>query len=308
MANRGEDQMKLSRRYFLLLLLPLLGDLAGCAGSVAFTSAARQGETISLAVGYQNIARQNLTVTITPSLGSPVTYLPNDPKVRAVVNLYPNPSSGLVVGTQTAQNLGNSDSALGTTISNQITSGNQEWWQTIILLDLPAPFPTGPATISIVDSAGAVINPVGIEVLPGTSTTSLFNNVYLPPAAGGSVFNFIAAYPYALKSLEQTPRYAVTFTGATIPHSIGVQFTHTPTVGKTWVVNPRGDIKNVTWTDDGSTITVMVTPTGGQTLTQMIDFKFYIAGGITALTQVPSSLKAYDINGNLIAGVTAAVQ
>jgi hypothetical protein len=38
----------------------------------------------------------------------------------------------------------------------------------------------------------------------------------------------------------------------------------------------------------------------------MIDFKFYISGGITGIT--PTNIKAYDINGNPVAGVIASIQ
>ncbi len=60
------------------------------------------------------------------------------------------------------------------------------------------------------------------------------------------------------------------------------------------------------WNDDGTNLTVILTPTQGVTLTQMLDFKFYIAGGITGLTQ--TSLKAYDVNGAPLSGVTASIQ
>ena len=39
---------------------------------------------------------------------------------------------------------------------------------------------------------------------------------------------------------------------------------------------------------------------------QMIDFKFYISGGITGIT--PTNLKAYDINGVPVSGVSFAIQ
>ena len=83
-------------------------------------------------------------------------------------------------------------------------------------------------------------------------------------------------------------------------------FAHTPSVGTPWVINPRGDIKNVAWNDDGANITVMLAPTKGVTLSQWLDLKFYIAGGLSGLTL--TSLKAYDISGNPVAGVVPAIQ
>ena len=297
--------MKMTHTRLLLALLSLLSILAGCAGTQTFGTAARAGDTVTLQVGMQaNLKRQNMTVTITPAVGAPIMYLPNDPNVVAVVNLYPDPASFAHVGIQTQQDLGvNANATTGALIKTYVTP-DSDWWQTTVLLNLPSTLPTGIANISIIDSAGAVIKPISVEIVPGTGATNNFR-IYTP---WGTTSPILGLFPTLIKSMERADGYTVTFTGTTIPHSIGVQFTHTPTVGKTWVVNPRGDIKNVTWTDDGSTLKVMVTPTGGQTLTQMIDFKFYVAGGITALTQVPSSLKAYDINGNLMSGITAAVQ
>ena len=89
-------------------------------------------------------------------------------------------------------------------------------------------------------------------------------------------------------------------------NSIQFEFTHTPAVGKTWIVNPRGDLKNVLWSDTGSGVRVILTPTAGATLSQMIDFKFYISGGISGIT--PTNLKAYDINGVPVSGVSFAIQ
>ena len=109
-----------------------------------------------------------------------------------------------------------------------------------------------------------------------------------------------------LAALERADAYLITFNGSTIPHAIHLVLNHDSGVGTTWVVNPRGDLKNVVWSDTGSAITVMLTPANGLTLQQMIHFKFYVAGGLTGLTV--ASLKAYDINGNLIPGVTTNIQ
>ncbi len=306
--------MKLTRTWLLMILLALMSSVIGCAGTQTFTPAARAGDTVAVPVGWQKtLSRENLTVTITPSSGSPITYLPDDPKVRAIINLYPDPSSGLVVGTQTGQNLGNNDNTLGGLINGQITSKDREWWQTMILLDLPASLPTGLATISFVDSAGASVWPANVEIVAGTGNSNLFN-VYYP--WGGSSYDLLTQYPGALKSLERAARYTVTFNTyldanglEVIPHAVQVEFTRTPTVGKPWVINPRGDIKNVVWADDGTNLKAIVTPTKAITLEKkpgIVQLKFHIAGGITGLTL--TNLKAYDVNGNLMSGITANIQ
>src|ERR1700687_4184575 len=92
------------RFLFYLVMAPFFLALAACSGTQTFTPAARAGDTVTLAVGWQKtLQRQNLTVTITDANNSVTTYLPNDAHVRAIVNLYPDPASRAVVDTATGQ-------------------------------------------------------------------------------------------------------------------------------------------------------------------------------------------------------------
>ena len=170
------------------------------------------------------------------------------------------------------------------------------------MMDMPT-LAAGVATINIVDSQGAVINPIRIEILPGTSASNKFP-IYMP--GGTTPSNFLSLIPNVVQTLERSPSATVTFTGTTIPHSMQLTFAHTPGVGTPWIVNPRGDIKTVAWADDGANITVALTPIQGVDVGQWLDLKFYVAGGISGLTL--TNLKAYDINGNPVTGVTAAIQ
>jgi hypothetical protein len=300
----------------LLALLPIALGVSGCVGSQSFTTAARQGDTVQLPVGWQKkLSRENVTITITPSSGSPITYLPGDPKVRAIINLYPDPVSRAVVGSMTNQSLGYDGNFTGNTMINQYVTfdatseeHDNDWWQTTLFLDLPPVLPEGPANILIQDSAGAAFQPIKIDILPGTGSSNIFG----VRNASGGIFPLLTYWPQILPSMERADRYTVTIKSYTdpngywvIPHSVQLRFTHTPDVGKTWVINPRGDIKNVAWNDNGTNITVMLMPTR-RAITQLLDFKFYIAGGITGLTQ--SEIKAYDVNGNLMSGITAQVE
>ena len=280
-----------------LILVLLLGfGHASCAGTQTFTTAARAGDTVALAVGWNKaIARQNITVTITPSSGPIVTYGPNDPNVRAVVNLYPDPVSRLVVGTETQQGLGYNANVHGNSLTTNVTNQDRDWGETVVYLDLPTTLATGTATINITGPDGPVTaQPITVDILPGAGNANPF---------AGPNGNLTTEQ---LATLERADAYTITFNSSTIPHAIHLVLNHTSGVGTTWVVNPRGDLKNVVWSDTASAITVMLTPANGLTLQQMIHFKFYIAGGITGLTV--ASVKAYDINGNLIPDVTASIQ
>ncbi len=296
------------RFIFYFIMAPIFFALAACSGTQTYTPIARAGDTVSLAVGWQKtLLRQNLTVTITDANNSVTTYSPNDAHVRAIVNLYPDPVSKAVVDTATGR-VGNG-TRIGNLINSQVTGQDNEWWQTTIVLDLPSAMAIGNATISISDSAGATVLPLIVTIVPGAGTSNLFN-IYTP-GGGNSSFPLLGQgyYPGALGTFEREPSNTVTFVSSTvIPHSIQMQFSHTAGIGTTWVVNPRGDIKDIMWRDTGSVITVMLMPTQGSSLTQILDFKFYISGGITNLSQVAGSLKAYDVNGNPLSGVTASIQ
>ncbi|TCV77433.1 hypothetical protein [Sulfurirhabdus autotrophica] len=306
-------KLNITKSYLLLLLLPLaLGGLEGCVGTQTFTTAARQGETVSLAIGRHHLARQNLTVTIKDSKGVKTVYAPNDVRVRGVINLYPDPASKAVVSDLAQTDFGDNESVTGANISVLI-GADRDWWQTVMLLDMPAVLNTGIAQVSIEDSAGASILPATIEILPGTSSSNLFS-VYNQLGAPLKIATDFGGLNL-VRTFERADVSTVMFNGLKdangkdiIPHSIQVEFTHTPGIGKAWVVNPKGDMKNVTWSDDGTKLIVMVTPNNGLTARKNLTFisqKFYITGGITGLSQ--PTVKAYDINGTLMTGVTATV-
>lgn len=270
--------------------------LSACTGVKTFTTAARPGETVALAIGRQHeLKRANVTVTISPLTGSPVVYAPLDPRVRSILNLYPDPVSKAVVKQRT-----DNITSAGIFIESYVTDGDPDWWQTFMLLDLPAGIGPGAATISIADSLGAVIAPATVEVLTGTSNKNSFdfNQFGYSFSAGGPEIR-------ATEVFERAPQYVVDFAGETIPHAVQIEFSHGPGIGAAYVVNPRGDLKNVTWSDDGSNLKVIVTPTTGVTTTQIKDFKFYVAGGLTSLTQ--TNLKAYDQAGVPVNGVAATI-
>lgn len=292
-------------RFFILL--PLFTWLSACVGLQSFTTAARPGETVALAIGWnKTLTRQNMTVNITPSSGPAIIYAPNDARVRAILNLYPDPASRAVVGYQTGQALGGGGASIGSQIANRTYNASTEesdpdYWQTTVYLDLPTTLPEGPATITITGGTDAPLNPTHIDILPGSSVKNMFS-VYAWDSADSDTRILPSN---ALTAMERAAQFTVTFSGTTIPHSIQFQFSHTPLVGKTWIVNPRGDLKNVLWTDNGSNAKVILTPTSGITLSQMIDFKFYISGGVSGVNA--TTIKAYDANGNPVIGITANI-
>lgn len=308
-----KSQINITRLgYSFTVLLLALFNLTGCTGISTFTTAARAGDTVALSLGWnKNITRQNLTVTITPATGTPVVYAPNDPALRAVVNMYPDPASRLVVGFETQQGLGYGAAGNGGLVYSFGTHQDRDWYETELLLDLPPPalLPPGPATITLSTPAGPLTfmgnsgvqtTSVSVDILPGTGSPNTF-------VAGEGATIGTGTVPL-LQSLERADINTVSLQGASVPYAVQMTLTYTPGGRKPWIGNARGDTRNIMWSDDGSNLTVMVILKDGLTSLNLSDFKFNVAGGVTGLVLQPNSLKAYDIAGNQMTGVTATVQ
>lgn len=283
---------------FLMILQGLL--LSACSGVQTYPNKASAGDTVTLGLGWQkNFNRQNTTVHITPSVGPVITLDPGDPAIRALINFYPDPVSYMVVGTETNQSDGfNYGSTYGNMINLYYTDGDKDFWQTTAFIDLPETLPVGDTLIELTNNIGESI----------TSNVMVVSGV-------GSSDDFIAELngpltPEQLASLERSPHFAVAFSGANLPYAIEVTISHSPDVihggtGKAYVVNPRGDIKNIFWSDTGTLLKVYITPARLSVLESFKDFKFYLAGGID--NPVIDNFKAYDSNGNEVVGVSAFI-
>src|SRR3569832_2542990 len=94
--------------------------ISACTGVKTFTTAARPGETVALAIGRQtDLKRANVTVTITPATGPAVVYPPLDTRVRSIHNLYPDPVSKAIVLLRT-----DTPKRTGSSIESRVTSGD----------------------------------------------------------------------------------------------------------------------------------------------------------------------------------------
>jgi len=282
---------------FMISMLSILV-VQGCAGTRTFHDVARAGDTVAVAAGWkQTFLRNNITVTITPSTGIPIVYPPNNPAIRAVANLYPDPVSSIIVSMETGQDLTTSAQVYGSYVMSNITGGDKEWWQTAVFIDLPSTLPVGTASINISNPYGESVNST-LQIVDGAGKPNTFKTT-----AGPLGINDLA-------SLERVSHFTIDFAGGVIPYAIQIDLSHNPDVdhggtGRTYVINPRGDIKNVTWSDNGSSLRVVITPAKTQALSSMLDYKFYVAGGIANLNVL--SIKAVDSNGNSVSGVTASV-
>ncbi len=287
------------RLFFLIGLFILVQFISGCSGVQTYPAFARAGDTVSVAAGWkQDFSRDNILVIITPSTGSQILYLPGDPAIRAIINFYPDPVSSLIVSTETGQELTPYATTYAGLINSTFTNGDKDWWQTSVFVDLPDTLPIGATTIEISTTSGETATST-FEIIDGVGQPELFQAELNGPLL-----------PYQLESMERVQNYQVLFDSLIIPYAIQVEFSHLPDLdnggsGKAYVVNPRGDLKNVSWSDDGTNLKVLIVPTQAKYLATTKDFKFYVAGGISGL--VISSVTAVDSTGNPVAGVSANV-
>lgn len=285
------------RRLVGLTLLMCLHMLTGCTGVNTFSTAARPGDTVMLAMGWrQELMRSDISqVTIADAAGNTVIYPSDSAAIRAVFHSYPDPLSRLLVEAETG-----SPSAMSTLIEGVVTAGDKEYSQAMLMLDTPQGMALGPATISVTLMDGEILPPVSLEVLSGVGESALFENR-----------EGLAISQFHLRRLERESHHTVTFAGATVPYGIEVSFVHDPDaatggVGEAYIVSPRGDIKNVSWSDNGTGLKVILLPARDRVPTEFVHYKFYVAGGLTGLQL--GAVRAFDSNGNVVPGVVAQMQ
>lgn len=282
----------------LVVIVSLLFVFSGCSGNRTFHEYARAGDTVMVHAGWmQNFTPDNITVTITPYSGADIVLAPGDPAIRAVTYLYPDPVSSIIVSRETGQNLTPyAQTYAGTTSS--FTGGDKDWWQTAVFVDLPGTLPVGLATIAITNSAGEIAVST-LDIIEGSGSANQFNAESLGPMN-----------PVHLDSLRRVSHYTVSFTGSTVPNSIQIDLAHDADkdnggTGRTHLINPIGYIKNLAWSDDGVSTRVLLTPARGSMITEMHNFKFYVAGGIGNLNV--QDVNGYDVDGNVVADITASI-
>lgn len=156
-------------------------------------------------------------MVITPSSGVMKIILPDNPALRAVVNLYPDPVSRMVVATETDQfnYEGKGASSIKGRLADSVTNQTKEWSETLVFLDLPSTLASGSATIEFYSNTGEAINPVSVEILAGAGESNTFEN-----------YEGLGIEASALAGMERANHYTVNFTGATIPYAVQVDFSH----------------------------------------------------------------------------------
>jgi len=286
----------------LIGLLAILVSM-GCAGTRTFHQLARAGDTVVVAGGWKHhFTKDNITVEIQPADSGPsIFYPPNDPHVPVITNFYPDPLSSLIMSRQTGQSLTPYALTYADSVNTYFTDGDNDWWQTAVFVDLPDSLPEGLTTLIVTDPEGET----------ATSTVNIVAGTGQPHSFRAEVLG--AMSDDQLASLSRVDHYTVSFETTTdVPEAIQIDLCHDPDVdhsgvGRAYVVNPIGYLKNAHWANQpsGTAVRVILLPTRSGEITQMLDYKFYVAGGVTNLGV--SSIQAFDADGYPVSGVTAKI-
>lgn len=279
---------------FKLLVALFIGNIiGGCVAVKTFPNNVRAGETAVISAGWKHhFSANNITVTITPSVGVPIVYWPGNPAIRGVVNFYPDPLSSILVSKEIGQNITFNALTYEFYIANVFTNGDRDWWQTSVYVDLPTTLPLGPATIDITNPEGESVSSV-VQIIDGIGSPDEFDGEFV----GVLGSDHIAA-------MARVDNYSVSLNGSTVPYAAQLKLSHS--AASTHVVNPRGDIKNVSWSDNSGILNIIVTPAKGALLSDMKDFKIYIYADTGPVTI--NTVEAFDIDGNIVPGVTATIE
>jgi hypothetical protein len=291
--------MKAFTRIFAISVLLFL--IGACASLKPFHEYARAGDSIAIPVGKQpEFNRDNITVTITPSSGSPLVLAATDPAVRAVINFYPDPVSSILVSNDI-----NEDITSGAQLYHELTyntaAQENDWFQTIVFLDIPAGIPTGQAQIAI-SIPGGPTHTSTIQIIDGVGTANGYN-AYFEGAT-------LKLNEDMLRSLSRVSHTVVDVVSATLPYAVEMTFTHDPDItiggtGKYSVINPTSGRKTLQWSDDGTNLKVILLEAHAGSISEVKDFKYYIAGSASNLQL--NSVNGYDSTGAEISGVSASL-
>ncbi len=191
-----------------LLIVVIAVATSGCAGRQTFSDTAREGETVAVAAGLKHaFTRENITVTITPASGSPVTYPANDPAIRAVTNLYADPLSSIVISREIGNNETPFAQTYAGTVASFFTGDDKDWWQTLVILDLPTPMAAGLATVDVSTLDGTETASATLNIVAGTGAPNSLDAEVLGPLQQDQ-----------LTSLQRVEHYTVQFSGPPLQH------------------------------------------------------------------------------------------
>lgn len=162
-------------RIYILSSILIIFLLQGCVAVQTFPTAARSGETITIAIGSQDgLTKDNIQLLFYPQGDTaPVDLTSN---IRSVIKIFPDKTSRAWVDDNATQ------------VMNVFIGHGA--WQNILVIDLPS-LPTGLGHFHVSFEPGVIIpNPdaiqnaegidIGIDILPGSSDNNAFDYMMTP--------------------------------------------------------------------------------------------------------------------------------
>jgi hypothetical protein len=282
----------LAQRYSLYLIVLILFVLQGCVATQSFPTAARGGDTITLAVGSPDgMNKSNTTAQFVSDVDASETPL----SIRSIIRLRPDNTSNLALF----------DSFVN---AEDYYTGHSQWL-TVIVIDLPEALTIGGGQVEINSSASYGTLPLGIndipvslEIIEGTGSRNDFtyNN------------NFGGIGPGDLASLEPLPQAVLrpphltsTFTFAAAEIKVNVPLGSIPNrairvVADDFYTRNHQDQVQMNWSRDGDDLTVNFVSPEATMEPKQLRFSIVLRPGNTFISEpVPrvASVKLYDANG-----------
>ncbi|MBI3186773.1 MAG: hypothetical protein HYZ31_02735 [Gammaproteobacteria bacterium] len=297
-------------RAYLVVFAMLLVVLQGCVAVQTFPTAARSGDTITLAVGSPDgMTRANTTAQFTsPSLANPIN-LP----IRSIIKLRPDNTSFI--------------GAFDEFVSNIPYSSSHSAWLSMIVIDLPVGLPVGAATINVATSGiyypgqGASVNttPISIEVLPGTGSPNKF--MYNPNGYGVAEGDLtdLESLPQVVVRPPLASAWEVEFAAAEIKVSapsrikstgLPIPLNHVKVIADDMSIENSAHQMQMFWTRTGDDYTVNFVNQGHaltfQTRFSIVLYPYsdyeFTPGMVPAVT----SVTYYDTSGNVMSSMPTA--
>lgn len=293
-------------RTYVVVSAMILLVLQGCVAVQTFPTAARAGDTITLAVGSPDgMTKSNTTAQfVSSSLGNPV-----DLPIRSIIKIRPDNTS--FVG------------AFDAMTDYLATQSSHSAWLSIIVIDLPAGLPVGAANINISTLGqykyGANVNdiPIGINILSGTGSPNPF--IY-NPSGSGTVAGDLSELE-ALPQVVVKPPFVSDF--GNIAFSAAEIRIHAPShIKSTGLPIPDGNIKVIAddmsklngtsqkqmfWSQSGDDYSVyFVNSKKGSYVQTRFSIVLYPDPNyefIPGNPPVVTSVTYYDFNGNIVSGM-----
>jgi len=243
-----------------------------------------------------NFNKDNISITITPSSGLPIVLSSDDPAIRGIINLYPDPISSMKISPQLNQDITPSARAYADT-TRFTANGNNDWYQTSVFMDLPISLPVGLTQIEITNGLGSS-HSATLDIIEGIGQPNTFSTDSSAVDLDKAMFDSLARISHKTFNLQSE----------ILPSAVELLFEYPADMperirDKIFVVNPLGERKNLHWSNVGVNLKILITESKGGVIDNINDYKFYITGTASNyLTFV--SLQGFDIDGYPISGIT----